>query len=260
MEEQGDLNASLIAMSKATEHIAGAMTNFARVLEDGHVNATDALAFKTALLTMSKSNEETAGVMSAFKQIYAQSEQRREKIEKQKRLDGYLIPLITVLGVAMTLFAQSSWDYHREQVQYMYQQIKEIQTKTDHMAAKKDAINGAMDTVRSIREASSQLCINGKYSGDPYKLNESIMTAQYKLIDAWYALADVFDEVIQKKAKMFLDLSDANVNNNTNICSNEAKTLMNKLKNNQIEANQLMRQALKVEMQRKSAIETNLSK
>lgn len=138
-----------------------------------------------------------------------EAEETKKKFLRAIKIDAYLIPLITVAGVALSIGASTYWNSVQQRHARVYEQVNEIKEEIKGEFVIRNQLMDAMTQVRSIREIGQSECKNGKYDGkDKVAYQQKLYSSLFNLVTAYFYVTGVFEQEIKNKILGFLSLAD----------------------------------------------------
>lgn len=205
--------------------------------------------------------------MNKFSDYTIQRENQREVLEKREkrsgRIDRWGISIITLVGVCLGVSAtmhQTSVEnalkrkfQHQQDVQtQISQEIQSLDSQIHNKTLKRDNLNIAMSQARNLLEVSHLYCKDNKFSGDEIQYGEKQLNNIYQMVNAVYAIYQIFDQHIQDRANYFLKSYDKNRKN----CGQEDYDEELRLLQGQI--NRLMNVSIALDQQKKEELSKKL--
>lgn len=138
-----------------------------------------------------------------------EADETKKKFIKALKIDAYAIPLITVLGVALSIGASTYWNSVQQKHNRIYGQISEIKEEIHQHFEVRNQLMNAMTQVRSIRDIGQIQCKDGKYMGnDKISYQEKLFSATFNFVSATYSTTGFFNKAIDKKISEFMSYID----------------------------------------------------
>jgi hypothetical protein len=206
-------------------------------------------------------------------QIAAQKEHTKHEQEVQtlerklNRRANIFIALITLIGVAVTVFIGLYVSAKENEVQRRFQVEQEMQVQAreqgqeleatirDKISAR-DRLNSAIVDIRNIREVYHLYCKNGSLTKESVNYEKQYFRAGYQFVNARFSIFEIFNEKIQNEAQYLLEL----VNNNKNICDVNAIEVDKQIQLSQRRLNTLMNNEIAIDKEKRKFLFTRESK
>jgi hypothetical protein len=183
---------------------------------DNDSTSTQALQqLANAVTKISEAVEHSSESVKHFSTILEDDKKHRVADSKQVFWLGLLVPLLTFLGVVLTVWVTFKIEDKRDAVQRNYEQAGIIQMEVQSDNKVVDELNKAMIDIRAFRDYSKGLCKNGVYTSNKEELYRERRQLGYNLVRVNYAVKRHFGEGVFSSVSEFIKLID----NDQNICS-----------------------------------------
>lgn len=138
-----------------------------------------------------------------------EAEENKRKFLKSLKIDAYAIPIITVVGVALSIGASTYWNTKHQETAHLYSQASEIKEDINNLFATRNNLMDAMVQIRAVRHVGQLYCKDGKYVGkDPLAYQEKLYSAETKFFNASYNTTGIFIGDLANKISEFDSLVD----------------------------------------------------
>jgi len=141
--------------------------------------------------------------------------------EKGKLLP-YLMPLVTLLGILVSVASTTYWNYKQErnnqliqQTHFIYGEIHDIQAHTASQKKLANRLNMAMNNLIVLRTVSQRNCDQGSESNHDY---QNRYLARSKIIDLNYEVKASLGQRIYNETQNFIKLDS----HDASICSKDS--------------------------------------
>lgn len=138
-----------------------------------------------------------------------EAEETKKKFLRAIKIDAYIIPLITVTGVALSIGASTYWNSVQQKHNRVYGQIAEIKEEINQHLTIRNQVMDAMIQVRGTRDIGQLECKDEKYAGkDKITFQGKLYSALFNLVTASFYTKGVFELKIQNEIEKFISLAD----------------------------------------------------
>lgn len=186
------------------------------------------------------SDKKIADALTSVAEVIDKDERSREKEVRMVFWLGVLLPVVTFLGVILTVWSSYKMEANRESLQRNYEEAQLLETHVDKYNKIADRFSEALADIREFRRAQIQnFCKKHVYTGNKKEFSKQANEKFFNLVDVLYAIRRNLDEEIYNQTATLTH----SLYNEKNICAKDAVSL-HQLWETGIKINDLIREKI----------------
>ena len=168
---------------------------------------------KKALDLLSTELSNIKDSLKSLETLVKNTQNQKRSFSGRARFDLYAIPIITLMGIALSVGVASYWNHKQDERARLYKEADALTVEINERLAKRDLLMSAITNIRSIRDEGQDQCVDGKFaSPDLAKFNRKFYAAMFSVINAYYLTTGIFNTSVKNKIINFITLIDPDKN------------------------------------------------
>lgn len=217
----GQAKLANITLADAVVSVSSAIENSNKAIENSNKNIASAIESSNRHIASAihSSDKKIADALTSVAEVIDKDERSREKEVRMVFWLGVLLPIVTFLGVVLTVWSSYRMEANREKLQRNYEEAQLLQVQVEKDNKIIDKLNQALADIREFRKVQQRdFCKNYIYVANKKKFTKEYNEKLFNLIEVAFGIKRTFNQQIYEQVKDLtyrLDLEK-------NICAKDA--------------------------------------